>query len=212
LTSCKPVSCSRRTLHRGESKWVFGMYQTKKAFGIRLNANNKTKCVAWVLIWFRIGSRDESLKMRMCFFSQKIYQNVLQGFLSSEIWYCIHGSPGPNPSKHEGVMFPRNIGILLPTEAASYPRRGPVLHRWENLKTEVMSSLAKRLTYKRYWDYYLLYRVIRNDCRGFNNCHLVLQMQPHVISFYGVTSRTRFMFLLFPQVSRNWRYESEPPL
>ena len=42
--------------------------------------------------------------------------------------------------------------------------------------------------------------------------HLVLQIQPHVISFYGVTSRTRFMFLFFPQVSRNWRYESEPPL
>ena len=31
-------------------------------------------------------------------------------------------------------------------------------------------------------------------------CHLELQMQPHVISFYGVTSR----ILLFPQVSRNW--------
>jgi len=43
-------------------------------------------------------------------------------------------------------------------------------------------------------------------------CHLVLQMQPHVISFYGVMSRIRFMFLLFPQVSRNWRYESELPL
>ena len=49
------------------------------------------------------------------------------------------------------------------------------------------------------------YRVIRNDCRGFNNSpgHLVLQMQPHVISFCGVTSSIRFMFLLFPQVSRN---------
>ena len=48
----------------------------------------------------------------------------------------------------------------------------------------------------------------------FNNSpgHLVLQMQPHVISFYGVTSRIRIMFLLFPQVSRTWRYESEPPL
>ena len=45
-----------------------------------------------------------------------------------------------------------------------------------------------------------MYRVIRNDSRGFNNCHLVLQMQPHVISFYGVTSRIRFMFLLFLQV------------
>jgi len=41
---------------------------------------------------------------------------------------------------------------------------------------------------------------------------LNLQMQPHVISFYGVTWRIRFMFLFFPQVSRNWRYESEPPL
>jgi len=33
------------------------------------------------------------------------------------------------------------------------------------------------------------YRVIQNDCRGVNNLsytiHLVLQMQPHVISFYG---------------------------
>jgi len=37
-------------------------------------------------------------------------------------------------------------------------------------------------------------------------------MQPHVISFYGVTSRIRFMFLLFPQLSRNWRYVSERPL
>jgi len=31
--------------------------------------------------------------------------------------------------------------------------------------------------------------------------HLVLQMQPHVIFFYGVTSMIRFMFLLFPQIS-----------
>ena len=52
-----------------------------------------------------------------------------------------------------------------------------------------------------------LYRVIQNDCWGCNNLsymiHLVLQMQPHVISFYGVTSRIKFMFLLFLQVSRN---------
>ena len=48
--------------------------------------------------------------------------------------------------------------------------------------------------------------------RCFSPGHLVLQMQPHVTSFYGVTSRIRFMFLLFPQVSRNWSYESEPPL
>ena len=34
-------------------------------------------------------------------------------------------------------------------------------------------------------------------------CLLFLQMQPHVIYFYGVTSRIRFMFLLFLQVSRN---------
>jgi len=53
------------------------------------------------------------------------------------------------------------------------------------------------------------YRVIQNDCQGFDNLsytiHLVLQMQPHVISFCGVTSSIRFMFLLFPQVCRNWR-------
>ena len=54
-----------------------------------------------------------------------------------------------------------------------------------------------------------IYRVIQNDWQGFNNLsytiHLVLQMQPHVISFYGVTWKIRFTFLLFPQVSRNWR-------
>jgi len=32
--------------------------------------------------------------------------------------------------------------------------------------------------------------------RVLTTCHLVLQMQPHVISFHGVTSRIRFMFLL----------------
>ena len=40
--------------------------------------------------------------------------------------------------------------------------------------------------------------------RCYSPGHLVLQMQPNVISFYGVTSRIRFMFLL-SQVSRNWR-------
>jgi len=34
----------------------------------------------------------------------------------------------------------------------------------------------------------------------FTTCHLVLQMQPHVISFYGVTSRIRFMFLFLPSI------------
>ena len=48
--------------------------------------------------------------------------------------------------------------------------------------------------------------------RVLTNANLVLQMQPRVISLYVVTSRIRFMFLLFPQASRNWRYESEPPL
>jgi len=43
-------------------------------------------------------------------------------------------------------------------------------------------------------------RVIQYD---FGVIHNTLQMQPHVISFYGVTSRIRFMFLLFPQVTRN---------
>ena len=42
--------------------------------------------------------------------------------------------------------------------------------------------------------------------------HNTLQMQPHVVSFYRVTSRIGVMFLFFPQVSRNCRYESEPQL
>ena len=52
-------------------------------------------------------------------------------------------------------------------------------------------------TVKCFW--VTLYRVIWNDFWGFNNCHLILQMQPHVIYFYGVTSKIRFMFLLFSQ-------------
>ena len=52
---------------------------------------------------------------------------------------------------------------------------------------------------------YVLYMVIRNDCRGFNNLSYTIHLRFLVISFYGVTSRIRFMFLLFPQVSRNWR-------
>jgi len=31
-------------------------------------------------------------------------------------------------------------------------------------------------------------------------CHLVLHMQPHVITFYGVTSRIRFMFAFFTEL------------
>jgi hypothetical protein len=62
--------------------------------------------------------------------------------------------------------------------------------------------------------YIYIYRVIQNDCRGVNNLsytiHLVLQMHPHVISLYGVTSRIRFMFLLFPQEvtnqNRHWNH------
>jgi len=33
--------------------------------------------------------------------------------------------------------------------------------------------------------------------------HNTFQMQPHVISFYGVTARIKFRFFLFRQVSRN---------
>jgi len=85
---------------------------------------------------------------------------------------------------------------------------------WSTYRTETCSCILYIATN---WNIVVfmtvcIYRVIRNDCRGFNNCHLVLQMQTHVIYFYGVRSRIRFMFLLFLQVSRNWRYESEPPL
>ena len=39
-----------------------------------------------------------------------------------------------------------------------------------------------------------IYRVIRNDCRGFNNCHLVLPMQLHVISFCDATPCDFFLW------------------
>ena len=46
-----------------------------------------------------------------------------------------------------------------------------------------------------------LFEMIVGVIRCYSPGHLVLQMQPHVISFYGVMSKIRFMFL--PQVSRN---------
>ena len=58
------------------------------------------------------------------------------------------------------------------------------------------------------WLIIKLYKVIKNDCWGHT------QYTPDATpcdSFHGVMSRIRFMFLLFPQVSRNWRYESEQP-
>ena len=57
-----------------------------------------------------------------------------------------------------------------------------------------------------------LFEMIVGMIRCYSPSHLFLQMQPHLIYFCGVTSRIRFMFLLFPQVSWNWRYKSEPPL
>jgi len=59
---------------------------------------------------------------------------------------------------------------------------------------------------------YAFLRLERSLLRCYSPGHIVLQMQPHVISFHGVTSRIRFMLLLFPQVFQNWRYESELPL
>jgi hypothetical protein len=41
--------------------------------------------IGLLVIWFRIGSRDESLKMEMCFLFPKNGQNLLWGSLSSEI-------------------------------------------------------------------------------------------------------------------------------
>ena len=51
------------------------------------------------------------------------------------------------PFQTWGRYVPSDIGILLTTEVASYPRRGPLLHCCENLKTDIMSSLAKRLSH-----------------------------------------------------------------
>jgi len=57
-----------------------------------------------------------------------------------------------------------------------------------------------------------LLKVTVGMIRRYSPGHLILQMQPHVISFCGVMFRIRFMFLLFLQLSWNWRYISEPPL
>ena len=43
-----------------------------------------------------------------------------------------------------------------------------------------------------------LFKTTVGVIRCYSPGHLVLQMQPHVISFYWVTSSIRFVFLLFP--------------
>ena len=91
---------------------------------------------------------------------------------------------------------------------------------WDGRKAPIF-FLPKKIFWLLYWKGQIKKTGVRvgrsGVCAGlfkiiFGFIHSTLQMQPHVISFYGVTSRIRFMFLLFPQVSRNWRYESEPSL
>ena len=96
---------------------------------------------------------------------------------------------------------------------------------WSNLpftKTGVSNITITTLKYCDFKEKHLynFYKTRASLCTGLfemngrvlTTCHLVLQTQSHVISFCAFTSRIRFMFLLFPQVSRKWRYESEPPL
>ena len=100
---------------------------------------------------------------------------------------------------------------------------------WLNIAV-LIGVLSKKIIFKCFKVQFKTTTVNKNDvylqtnsifhthtCTGlfkmiFGVIHNTLQMQPHVIYFCEVMSRIRFMFLLFPQVSRNWRYESEPPL
>jgi len=103
----------------------------------------------------------------------------------------------------------------------SVSRHLPTSHIQSNRLLSAVSFIP-HITFGRFhWFHLMLCRMLLPDRIKLNTglfemivgiMGLHLQMQPHVISFYGVTSRIRFMFLLFPQVSRNLRYESEPPL
>jgi hypothetical protein len=48
LTSCKPVSCSRRTLHRGVSKWNFCPYLQD----VGKTASLSRLCLCFVLFFY----------------------------------------------------------------------------------------------------------------------------------------------------------------
>jgi len=129
------------------------------------------------------------------------------GWAPGPVW-----TDGKSRSHRDSILdCPARSSVAIPTELL-----GPVMIYIASNTVRNMNSCINN----NYWQHngfaspgekndFFIYRAIRNDCRGFNN--LVLRMQLHVISVYGVTWRIRFMFLVFPQVSRNWRYESEPP-
>ena len=74
------------------------------------------------------------------------------------------------------------------------------LHNRPTARLYILGAPATIVTYKTSTSYTGLFGMIVGVL---TTGHPVLQMQPHVISFYGVTSRIRFMFLVFPGVSRN---------
>ena len=104
-------------------------------------------------------------------------------------------APGPVWTGAENLP---STGIRSP----DLPARRQSLHRLSYPADDVRMSLISNTSCHRPD---CLYRVIRNDCRGFNNLSYTIHLRFLVISFYVVTSRIRFMFLLLPQVSRNLR-------
>jgi len=72
----------------------------------------------------------------------------------------------------------------LPEDGCLQPKRVAAISQ---IKTCSSVSTERGLYHLYRLSVVYIYRVIQNDCRGVNKCHLVLQMQPHVISFCGVT-------------------------
>ena len=110
---------------------------------------------------------------------------------------------------------PLRVAVVHLFEALCYkppvsiPKNVFGIFHWQNFRRPCGPGVHSACNRSEYQEYIYIYRVIQNDCRGVINLsytiHLILHMQPRVISFHGVTSRIRFMFLLFQQLSRNRR-------
>ena len=135
-----------------------------------------------------------------------IFFIVAQPFKKLYVFYCLKhniciSTHWWNISYIRAACFGRKTTTISPDDGCCTT---------ETCSPDIIDISSMRwYTYVVFYTVKYIYRIIQNDCRGVNNLsytiHLVLQMQPHVISFYGVTSMIGFMLLFFPQVSRNWR-------
>ena len=98
----------------------------------------------------------------------------------------------------------------------------PLLAILHTLTVSNVGNMWKDLEFSSY-EYFFFFHFLNRAHRNGRNtglfemivgvlttCHMQHTWDRSICIF--LFNRTSFMFLLFPQVSRNWKYESEPPL